>query len=96
MPAPLLLMLTVLLGAPPQPVQTMIALLEAGSCPSCKLADADLVHSDLRDADLTSADLQRANLSRSRLDGADSAMQIFASAAFKVHHSGAPTCEVHR
>jgi len=72
MPAPLLLLLTVLLGAPLSArADDLIVLLEAGSCPSCKLADADLVHADLRDADLTSADLKRANLSRARLDGAD-------------------------
>ncbi len=72
MPAPLLLMLTVLLGAPLSArADDLIMLLEAGSCPNCKLADADLVHADLRDADLKAADLQRANLSRARLDGAD-------------------------
>ena len=48
-----------------------MTLLEAGSCPNCKLSEADLVHADLRDADLTGADLQRANLSGARLDGAD-------------------------
>lgn len=72
MPAPLLLLLTVLLGAPlTVRADDVIMLLEAGSCPSCKLADADLVHADLRDADLKAADLQRANLSRANLDGAD-------------------------
>ena len=72
MPAPLLLLLTVLLGAPLSArAEDLIMLLEAGSCPNCKLADADLVHADLRDADLKAADLQRANLSRARLDGAD-------------------------
>ena len=72
MPAPFLLLLTVLLGVPLSArADDLIMLLQARSCPNCKLADADLVHSDLRDADLTSADLQRANLSRSRLDGAD-------------------------
>ena len=49
----------------------MIVLLEAGSCPNCELADADLVHADLRNADLSAANLQRANLSRARLDGSD-------------------------
>ncbi|MCB4389113.1 pentapeptide repeat-containing protein [Synechococcus sp. MU1617] len=72
MPAPLLLMLTVLLGAPLSArANDLIVLLGARSCPNCKLADADLVHADLRDADLNAADLQRANLSRARLDGAD-------------------------
>ena len=72
MPAPLLLLLTVLLGAPlTARADDVIALLEAGSCPSCKLADADLTHAELRDANLKSAQLQRANLSRARLDGAD-------------------------
>ena len=72
MPAPLLLLLTVLLGAPlTARAEDLIVLLEARSCPKCKLADADLVHADLRDADLKAADLQRANLSRARLDGAD-------------------------
>ena len=72
MPAPLLLLLTVLLGAPLSArADDFIVLLEARSCPNCKLADADLVHADLRNADLNAADLQRANLSRARLDGAD-------------------------
>ena len=72
MPAPLLLLLTVLLGAPLSArADDLMVLLEARSCPNCKLADADLVHADLRDADLNAADLQRANLSRARLDGAD-------------------------
>ena len=72
MPAPLLLLLTVLLGAPlSAQTDDLIILLEAGSCPDCRLADADLVHADLRNADLKAADLQRANLSGARLDGAD-------------------------
>ena len=72
MPAPLLLLLTVLLGAPLYArADDLIVLLGTGSCPDCKLTDADLVHADLRDADLKAADLQRANLSRARLDGAD-------------------------
>ena len=72
MPAPLLLLLTVLLGAPLSArADDLIVLLKARSCPNCKLADADLVHADLRNADLSAADLQRANLSRARLDGAD-------------------------
>ena len=72
MPAPLLLLLTVLLGAPLSArADDLIMLLEARSCPNCKLADADLVHADLRDAELKAADLKRANLSRARLDGAD-------------------------
>tara|TARA_B100000674_G_scaffold100531_1_gene73123 strand:+ start:908 stop:1696 length:789 start_codon:yes stop_codon:yes gene_type:complete len=72
MPAPLLLLLTVLLGAPLSArADDLIVLLGTGSCPDCKLTDADLVHADLRDADLKAADLQRANLSRARLDGAD-------------------------
>ena len=72
MPAPLLLLLTVLLGAPlTARADDVIVLLEAGSCPSCKLADADLTHAELRDANLKGAQLQRANLSRARLDGAD-------------------------
>ena len=72
MPAQLLLLLTVLLGAPLSArADDLIVLLQKQSCPNCKLADADLVHSDLRNADLSSADLQRANLSRARLEGAD-------------------------
>ena len=72
MPAPLLLLLTVLLGAPLSArADDLIVLLGAGSCPNCTLADADLVHADLRDANLNAADLRRANLSRARLDGAD-------------------------
>ena len=72
MPVPLLLLLTVLLGAPLSArTDDLIVLLEARSCPNCKLTDADLVHADLRDAELKAADLKRANLSRARLDGAD-------------------------
>ena len=72
MQAPLLLLLTVLLGAPISArTNDLFLLLEARSCPKCELADADLVHSDLRNTNLRAADLQRANLSRSRLDGAD-------------------------
>ena len=72
MPAPLLLLLTVLLGAPlTARADEVIKLLEAGSCPSCKLADADLTHAELRNANLKGAQLRRANLSRARLDGAD-------------------------
>ena len=72
MPAPLLLLLTVLLGAPLSArADNLIVLLDAGSCPNCVLADADLVHADLRDANLNAADLRGANLSRARLDGAD-------------------------
>ena len=72
MPAPLLLLLTVLLGAPLSTrADNLIVLLDAGSCPNCKLADADLVHADLSHTNLNAADLRRANLSRARLDGAD-------------------------
>ena len=72
MPAPLLLLLTVLLGTPLSArADDLFVLLKAGSCPDCRLADADLVHADLRDANLKAADLQRANLGRARLDGAD-------------------------
>ena len=64
--------MTVLAGAPlSAQADDLIMLLEARSCSSCKLADADLVHADLRDAYLKSADLRRANLSGARLDGAD-------------------------
>ena len=72
MPAPLLMLLTVLLGAPLSArADDLIVLLEERACPNCTLADADLVHADLRDANLNAADLRRANLSRARLDGAD-------------------------
>ena len=72
MPATQLLLLTVLFGAPLSArADDLIVLLEARTCPNCKLADADLVHADLRDANLNAADLRRANLSRARLDGAD-------------------------
>ena len=72
MSASLLLLLTVLLGAPVSARgDDLIMLLEARACPNCTLADADLVHADLRDANLKAADLRRANLSRARLDGAD-------------------------
>ena len=72
MPAPLMLLLTLLLGAPLSArADDLIMLLTNKSCPRCRLADADLVHADLRDADLSATDLQRANLSRALLDGAD-------------------------
>ena len=72
MRAPVLLWLTVLLGTPLSArADDLIVLLDARSCPNCKLSDADLVHTDLRDADLQAADLRRANLSRARLDGAN-------------------------
>ena len=72
MPAPLMLLLTLLLGAPLSArADDLIVLLTDKSCPRCQLADADLVHADLRNANLSSADLQRVNLSRARLDGAD-------------------------
>ena len=95
MRASVLLLLTVLLGASLSArADDLIVLLKARSCPNCKLADADLVHTDLRDADLKAADLQRANLSRARLMEPISVMQIFASAACRGHHSEAPTSEV--
>ena len=50
--------------------EQLMRLLQRGSCPDCKLQDADLVQADLRDADLRRARLQRANLSGARLDGA--------------------------
>jgi len=72
MPAPLMLLLTLLLSEPLSArADDLIVLLTDKSCPRCRLADADLVHADLRDADLSAADLQRANLSRALLDGAD-------------------------
>ena len=72
MRAQLLLLLTVLVGAPLSArADDLIVLLQTRSCPHCKLADADLVHADLGDANLKAADLRRANLSRARLDGAD-------------------------
>ena len=72
MPAPLMLLLTLLLGAPLSArADDLILLLTAKSCPGCQLADADLVHADLLNADLSAADLQRTNLSKARLDGAD-------------------------
>ena len=72
MPALQLLLLTVLLVAPTTTrANDLIMLLQARSCPNCKLANADLVHADLSNADLRGAHLQRANLSQARLDGAD-------------------------
>ena len=72
MPAQMLLLLTMLIGAQLSVrANGLIVLLTSRSCPHCKLADADLVHADLREADLSAADLQRANLSRALLDGAD-------------------------
>ena len=77
MPAQLLLLLTVLLGAPLSArADDLIVLLQQQSCPNCKLADADLVHSDLRNADLRfsslqGASLRGADLRGARLDGTD-------------------------
>ena len=72
MPAPMLLLLTLLLGTTLSArADDLIELLTSQSCPNCKLADADLVHADLRNAVLLAADLQRANLSKALLDGAD-------------------------
>lgn len=48
----------------------LIRLLQRGSCPGCRLQDADLVQANLREADLRRAQLQRANLSSALLDGA--------------------------
>lgn len=70
------LLLASLLGLcqPPQAraanEEQLMRLLQRGSCPGCKLQDADLVQADLRDADLRRARLQRANLSGAMLDGA--------------------------
>ena len=66
------LLLTLLLAVPARArADDVMVLLQQGSCPNCRLADADLVHVDLRDADLQGAQLQRANLSQAQLDGAD-------------------------
>ncbi len=64
--------LTSLAGPPARAANTdqLMRLLEKGSCPKCKLQDADLVHASLRDANLSGAQLQRANLSGAQLDGA--------------------------
>jgi hypothetical protein len=51
-------------------IEQLMQLLAQGSCPNCKLQDADLVHASLRDANLSGAQLQRANLSGAQLDGA--------------------------
>ena len=51
-------------------IEQLLKLLGQGSCPNCKLQDADLVHASLRDANLSGAQLQRANLSGAQLDGA--------------------------
>lgn len=72
MPAPLMLLVTLLLGAPLSArADDLILLLTAKSCPRCQLADADLVHADLRNAKLQGAALQGGNLSQANLDGAD-------------------------
>ncbi len=77
--APLALTLPLTLAAlfaltspPAQAANTdqLLKLLGQGSCPNCKLQDADLVHASLRDANLSGAQLQRANLSGAQLDGA--------------------------
>ena len=68
----LVLLLSLLLGAPMfARADDLMVLLTERSCPSCKLADVDLVHAALQDADLKAADLQRANLGRAVLDGAN-------------------------
>ena len=72
MQAPLLLLLTVLIGRPLSArADDLVMLLQARSCPNCELSYTDLVHADLSNADLKKADLQRANLGQARLDGAD-------------------------
>ncbi len=71
--APLALASLVALGPlPARAANTdqLLKLLSQGSCPNCKLQDADLVHASLRDANLSGAQLQRANLSGAQLDGA--------------------------
>ena len=66
------LLLTLLLAVPARArADDVMVLLQQGSCPNCRLADADLVHVDLRDADLQGAQLQLANLGQAQLDGAD-------------------------
>ena len=66
------LLLTLLLAVPARArADDVMVLLQQGSCPNCRLADADLVHFALRDADLQGAQLQRANLGQAQLDGAD-------------------------
>ena len=67
-----LISLTVLGALPARAANTdqLMQLLGQGSCPKCKLQDADLVHASLRDANLKGAQLQRANLSGAQLDGA--------------------------
>ena len=93
MRAPVLLLLTVLLGAPLSArADDLIVLLEARSCPNCELADADLIHADLRNADLTAADLQRANLGRARLDEPTPRRDLRFS-SLKEHHYAAATSE---
>ena len=49
----------------------LVQLLETGTCMSCSLEDADLMHADLRAANLEKAKLQRADLGRAQLDGAN-------------------------
>ena len=96
MRAHLLLLLTVLVGAPLSArADDLIVLLQTRSCPHCKLADADLVHADLDDANLKAADLRRANLSRARLDGADLRDADLRFSSLKGHRYGASTCGVH-
>ena len=96
MPAPLLLLLAVLLGAPLSTrAENLIVLLEEGSCPNCTLADADLVRADLSDANLNAADLRRAKLSRVRLDGADLRNADLRFSNLKGHHLGAATSGAH-
>ena len=81
MPAPLLLLLTVLLGAQLSArAENLIVLLDAGSCPNCTLADADLVHADLRDANLKQLICDGPISAEPAWMGPISAMQIFASA----------------
>ncbi|WP_041375259.1 pentapeptide repeat-containing protein [Prochlorococcus marinus] len=49
----------------------LVQLLETGTCMSCSLEDADLMHADLRGNNLEKAKLQRADLGRAQLDGAN-------------------------
>ena len=71
---PLLLLLLIgnnLIASPLSAEEALFQLLQEGSCRSCKLTDADLVHAELRDADLSNAKLMRSNLGEAQLDGAN-------------------------
>ena len=72
----------------------LVRVLQSGRCANCRLADADLVHTDLRDADLNGAELQRANLGQARLDGADQGQPLGGELASMDLHQHPEQCQL--